>query len=440
MNPDNSLVAIVGRPNVGKSTLFNRLAGLRLSIVSDISGTTRDRINTQIELGNRSINLVDTGGLDDFPETELWVKTRNQIHIAIESADVIIMVVDITTGITPQDKDVAQELRMSGKSVILAVNKVDNNVRESEVAEFYTLGLGDPVSISAYHNRGLDELLATVFRFLPEKQDKSDVDADFRLAIVGRTNVGKSMLMNAMTGEERAIVSEVQGTTRDTLDSLVEIGSRKILVLDTAGIRRKGKIEKGIEHYSTLRSMRAIDSADIVLLVMDATEISTSQDTHIASYILDAHKGIVLAINKWDRASELELSEKEITDEVYRRFKFISHAPICLISALRQSGISNLIETSYQVFERWSQSLPRYDLRRTVLNAISEHPPSTGRKQLKIFGVTQDGVKPPSFTFYVNNSSMVHFSYKRYLENVIREEYGFGGAPLRMRFKSKVGK
>ena len=186
--------------------------------------------------------------------------------------------------------------------------------------------------------------------------------------------------------------------------------------------------------------MRAIDSADIVLLVMDATEISTSQDTHIASYILDAHKGIVLAINKWDRASELELSEKEITDEVYRRFKFISHAPICLISALRQSGISNLIETSYQVFERWSQSLPRYDLRRTVLNAISEHPPSTGRKQLKIFGVTQDGVKPPSFTFYVNNSSMVHFSYKRYLENVIREEYGFGGAPLRMRFKSKVGK
>ena len=440
MNPDNSLVAIVGRPNVGKSTLFNRLAGLRLSIVSDISGTTRDRINTQIELGNRSINLVDTGGLDDFPETELWVKTRNQIHIAIESADVIIMVVDITTGITPQDKDVAQELRMSGKSVILAVNKVDNNVRESEVAEFYTLGLGDPVSISAYHNRGLDELLATVFRFLPEKQDKSDVDADFRLAIVGRTNVGKSMLMNAMTGEERAIVSEVQGTTRDTLDSLVEIGSRKILVLDTAGIRRKGKIEKGIEQYSTLRSMRAIDSADIVLLVMDATEISTSQDTHIASYILDAHKGIVLAINKWDRASELELSEKEITDEVYRRFKFISHAPICLISALRQSGISNLIETSYQVFERWSQSLPRYDLRRTVLNAISEHPPSTGRKQLKIFGVTQDGVKPPSFTFYVNNSSMVHFSYKRYLENVIREEYGFEGAPLRMRFKSKVGK
>ena len=440
MNPDNSLVAIVGRPNVGKSTLFNRLAGLRLSIVSDISGTTRDRINTQIELGNRSINLVDTGGLDDFPETELWVKTRNQIHIAIESADVIIMVVDITTGITPQDKDVAQELRMSGKSVILAVNKVDNDVRESEVAEFYTLGLGDPVSISAYHNRGLDELLATVFRFLPEKQDKSDVDADFRLAIVGRTNVGKSMLMNAMTGEERAIVSEVQGTTRDTLDSLVEIGSRKILVLDTAGIRRKGKIEKGIEHYSTLRSMRAIDSADIVLLVMDATEISTSQDTHIASYILDAHKGIVLAINKWDRASELELSEKEITDEVYRRFKFISHAPICLISALRQSGISNLIETSYQVFERWSQSLPRYDLRRTVLNAISEHPPSTGRKQLKIFGVTQDGVKPPSFTFYVNNSSMVHFSYKRYLENVIREEYGFEGAPLRMRFKSKVGK
>ncbi len=184
MNPDNSLVAIVGRPNVGKSTLFNRLAGLRLSIVSDISGTTRDRINTQIELGNRSVNLVDTGGLDDFPETELWVKTRNQIHIAIESADVIIMVVDITTGITPQDKDVAQELRMSGKSVILAVNKVDNDVRESEVAEFYTLGLGDPVSISAYHNRGLDELLATVFRFLPEKQDKSDVDADFRLAIV----------------------------------------------------------------------------------------------------------------------------------------------------------------------------------------------------------------------------------------------------------------
>lgn len=440
MIQDNSLVAIVGRPNVGKSTLFNRLAGLRLSIVSDIPGTTRDRINAQIELGDRSINLVDTGGLDDFPETELWVKTRNQIHMAIESADVIIMVVDITTGVTAPDKDVAQELRMSGKNVILTVNKVDNEVRESEVSEFYTLGLGDPVSISAYHNRGLDELLSTVFRFLPEKRGKPDENADLRLAIVGRTNVGKSMLMNAITGEERAIVSEVQGTTRDTLDSLVEIGSRKILILDTAGIRRRGKIEKGIEQFSTLRSMRAIDSADIVLLVMDATEVSTSQDTHIASYILDAHKGIVLAVNKWDRASELELSEQEITNEVYSRFKFISHAPICLISALRQSGISNLIDTSYQVFERWSRSLPRYDLRRTVLNAISEHPPSTGRRQLKIFGVTQDGVKPPSFTFYVNNSSMVHFSYKRYLENVIREEYGFGGSPFRMRFKSKVGK
>ena len=372
MNPDNSLVAIVGRPNVGKSTLFNRLAGLRLSIVSDISGTTRDRINTQIELGNRSVNLVDTGGLDDFPETELWVKTRNQIHIAIESADVIIMVVDITTGITPQDKDVAQELRMSGKSVILAVNKVDNDVRESEVVEFYTLGLGDPVSISAYHNRGLDELLATVFRFLPEKQDKSDVDADFRLAIVGRTNVGKSMLMNAMTGEERAIVSEVQGTTRDTLDSLVEIGSRKILVLDTAGIRKKSKIKENVEFYSVMRSIKSIERSDVCILMIDATKGFNGQDQNIFWLAHRNGKGIIILINKWDLIEKKEIFSKILEEKVKEKISPFTDVPIFFVSVKNKQRLIKSLELATKVHKSRLTRIPSRKLNDVILPIIEK--------------------------------------------------------------------
>ena len=431
------IVAIVGQPNVGKSTLFNRLTETRPSIVSDIAGTTRDRVIADVEWGERLLTLIDTGGLDEFPETELWSSVRDQIQVAIEGADVVVMLADVTAGVTTPDEDVAQVLRLSGRQVVLAVNKADNELREADAAEFYRLGLGEPTPISAYHNRGVDEVMSRVLDLLPDGEPAPDPEADFRLAIVGRTNVGKSMLLNSILGEERAIVSDVPGTTRDALDTLVTVGGRTVHLIDTAGLRRRGRIERGIEQFSAIRTIRAIDRAEVAVLVMDASELATTQDSHIAGYVLEAYRGIVLAINKWDLASGLEMTKEEAERKVRERFKFVSHVPICFTSALEATGIGDLLEQAAEVHRRWSMGLPRYDLRRTVLNAVAAHPPATGRRRLKFYGVTQDNSQPPSFTFYVNNSDVVHFSYRRYLENALRSAYGFEGTPLRMRFKSR---
>ena len=431
------IVSIVGRPNVGKSTLFNRLTEERPAIVSDIPGTTRDRVIADVAWSEQLITLVDTGGLDEFPDTELWTNIRGQINHAIEGSDVVIMLADVATGLTPPDEDVAQVLRLSRKQVVVAINKADNEMREAGVGEFYKLGLGDPIPISAYHNRGIDDLMEQVVKHLPKTDAIPDPETDFKMAIVGRANVGKSMLLNSILGENRAIVSNIPGTTRDALDSLVTVDERTILLIDTAGIRRRGKIERGIEQFSTLRSIRAIDRAEIAVLVMDATELATTQDTHIAGYVLEAYRGIVLAINKWDRSQDLDLNKDDAVSRVREQFKFASHVPICFISALEGTGISELLDTASRTHQHWGMTLPRYDLRRTILNAIADHPPPTGRRRLKIYGVTQDQAQPPSFTFHVNNSDMVHFSYRRYLENTIRNTYGFEGTPLRMRFKSR---
>ena len=432
------LVAIVGRPNVGKSTLFNRLAGRPTAIVSEVSGTTRDRVTTETVWGDYPFILVDTGGLDLSPETELLQKIIGQINIAIAEADVIIAVVDAHAGITAADSDVADVLRRTDKPLVLAANKADNELREAEALDFYGLGLGDPVAISAYHNRGIDDLMAQVIAHFPAEPTSAEPDADLRLAIVGRTNVGKSMLLNAITGQERAIVSEAPGTTRDALDTLIMYDQRSVLLVDTAGIRRRGRIEPGIERYSTLRAIRAIDRADVAVLVLDASELATSQDAHIASYILDAYKGIVLAVNKWDLAPDLGLNKDEATRKVRQRFKFAPYAPARFVSALRGSGIGALMDTTHAVHGHWTKGVPRYGLRRTVLNAVAAHPPATsGRRALKIYGVAQDQTRPPSFTFYVNRSDMVHFSYQRYLENTLRKVYGFEGSPLKMRFKGR---
>ncbi len=431
------IVAIVGQPNVGKSTLFNRLADTRPSIVSDIAGTTRDRVIAEVEWGERVLTLVDTGGLDEFPETELWSSVRDQIQVAIEGADVVVMLADVTTGITAPDEDVARVLRLSGRQVVLAVNKADNDLREADAAEFYGLGLGEPMPVSAYHNRGVDDLMARVLDLLPAGDAMPDPDADFRLAIVGRTNVGKSMLLNAVLGEERAIVSDVPGTTRDALDTLVTVDGRTVHLIDTAGLRRRGRIERGIEQFSAIRTIRAIDRAEVAVLVMDAAELATTHDAHIAGYVLEAYRGILLAINKWDLATGLGMTREEATLKVRQRFKFASHMPVCFTSALEGTGMDGLLDQAAAVHRQWSMGLPRYDLRRTILNAVAAHPPATGRRRLKLYGVTQDRSQPPSFTFYVNNSDMVHFSYRRYLENALRSAYGFEGAPLRMRFKSR---
>ena len=432
------LVAIVGRPNVGKSTLFNRLVGWRLAIVSEVAGTTRDRVIAEAEWGDHTFLLVDTGGLDPSVQTDLWQKIRWQIDVAIDEADVIVMLVDASTGIIGADLEVADVLRTSGKTVVLAANKSDNERREIAAVEFHELGLGDPIPVSAFHNVGVDDLMVQVIERFPPPYELLEPEADVRLAIVGRTNVGKSMLLNGIVGHERAIVSETPGTTRDALDTPVTYGDTSYLLIDTAGIRRSGKIQPGVERYSVLRAIRAIDRADVAVLVMDVSEMATSQDTHIAGYILDAYKGIVLALNKWDLKGELGLQEDEVLQSTRARFKFVPHAPICFTSGLERSGIETLLQTVQAVQGQWNKGVPRYDLRRTVFNAVAQNPPSaSGRRSLKIYSVAQDATGPPSFTFYVNRSDMVHFSYRRYLENTLREAYGFKGSPLKMRFKGR---
>ena len=436
----NPTVAIVGRPNVGKSTLFNRITGQRRSIVSGESGTTRDRVLSETEWGGKPFLLVDTGGLDLFAETDLWNQVRGQIKYAIDESDVIIFLVDISDGITSADRDVVDLLRITGKPTLLVASKADNDERISRVSDLYELGLGNPIPISAYHNIGLENLMEQTLKHFPDESGFAEPEVDLRLAIVGRTNVGKSMLMNTITGENRAIVSEISGTTRDALDTVIKYEQREIQIIDTAGIRRRGNIQQGIEKYSVLRSVKAISRCDVAVLVLDASEVATGQDTHVANYILDAYKGMIIAINKWDLSKPMGLGKKEIETQVRDKFKFASYTPICFISALYGAGINELLNTTLRVQTEWSKGIPRPDLRRTILSAVAEHPPaSQGRKELKIYSALQDGTMPPSFTFFVNHSDMIHFSYRRYLENRLRDEYTFEGSPLRFRFRGWKG-
>ena len=430
------VVAIIGRPNVGKSTLFNRITGRRNAIVSDTPGTTRDRVILESQWSNYPFILVDTGGMDLFPDDEVWTQVEIQIQYAIQECDIIVFLVDVSDGITETDREVSDVLRKSGKPIILAGNKVDNEERTTFLSELYELGMGDPVGISAYHNIGIDDLMATIIKKFPDDQAAPEVDSDLRLAIVGRTNVGKSMLINAITGENRAIVSSISGTTRDSLDSSIIYKNQKVQLIDTAGIRRRGKIDRGIEKYSVLRSMKAIDRCETAALIIDASESSTGQDTHIASYILNAGKAIVIVVNKWDLTKEIGLSKNEMELEIRKKYKFAPYAPICFTSALKGEGINPLLDTAMAAKKEWIKEVPRAEIRKTILTAVSEHiPPTNGRKELKIYSALQDGIMPPSFTFFVNHSDMVHFSYKRYLENKIRDSYEFTGSPIKMRFQ-----
>jgi GTP-binding protein len=418
--------------------MFNRLVGRSAAIVSRMAGTTRDRNTSETEWGEHLFILVDTGGLEIFPEDDMWRQVRAQIETAIEDADVIIMMVDVRDGVTPDDIDVAQLLRPVDQPIILAANKADTETVGTTVSEFYELGLGDPLPISAYHNIGLDDMMAEVIKHFPDGSEFPEPEADLRVAIVGRPNVGKSQLLNIITGENRSIVSDVPGTTRDTIDTLIEVDDTSILLIDTAGIRRRGKIGTGVEKYSVIRSVRAIDRADIAILLMDASEPATSQDSHIASYILDSYKGVVLAINKWDLAKDLNVNREDLMAIVEDKFRFASYAPLRFISALTGQGVNQLLDTALSVHRQWTKSLPRYDLRRTVMNAVAEHPPVAQKgRSLRIYNVSQDEAGPPTFTFYVNHSDTLHFSYQRYLENRLREVYDFRGSPLKMRFKSR---
>ncbi|MBI2856562.1 MAG: ribosome biogenesis GTPase Der [Chloroflexi bacterium] len=431
------LVAIVGRPNVGKSTLFNRLVGERRAIVSDVPGTTRDRVNATVSWKGRFVVLVDTGGLEMLPTSDLWGKVKAQVEAAMEEADAIIFLTDSTEGVTPGDREIAQALRQRGKPLLLAVNKVDNPRREQEAVEFHQLGMGEPVYISAYHNLGVSDLMEEVNGLLPTA-DEEEAEADMaRLAIVGRTNVGKSHLLNAILGHERCIVSEVPGTTRDAIDVTMSFGGRPVTLIDTAGVRRRGRIEGGIEKYSVLRTIRAVERSNVCLLVVDASEAITAQDTHIAGEILESYKGVVVVVNKWDLVED-RMDREEMLQEVYHRLKFIPYAPVCFTSALLGRGVQQVMEKAIAVYQEGSKVVPQQTLSRTLISALAAHPPS-GRKgrPLKIYGVTQKGSRPPTFVFPVNSPDLVHFSYRRYLENRLRSAFGFEGNPLHLVFSGR---
>lgn len=433
------IVAIVGRQNVGKSTLLNRLAGRRIAIVGDLPGTTRDRVVANISWQGDELTLVDTGGLEIDPDSAVGQGVREQIKIAATEADVIILLADVRDGVTPSDQEVAGMVRRTGKPVILVANKADNDRLGTHAVDFYELGLGDPMAVSSLHGRGTAELLDRISTLLPVSPPPEAEPEMMKVAIVGRPNVGKSMLLNALLGSERAIVDDAPGTTRDAIDTLLDFDGENVLLIDTAGMRRRGRQGRGIERYSVMRALRAIDRADVALLVLDATELPAAQDMHIAGYILQAARGIVLVVNKWDLISTGNQAEWD--RYIREQFRFVPYAPILYTSALTERGVVEVMPTAREVYQERQKRLPTAQVNSVVRQAVAGHsPPRKGHRQLKILHATQADVEPPTFVFFVNDARLVHFSYRRYLENRLRQSFGFVGTPLNLVFKSRSEK
>jgi GTP-binding protein len=458
MGKSKLIVALVGRPNTGKSTLFNRLVGEPRAIVSEIPGTTRDRLYGDCVWNGVWFSVVDTGGMEILaerrrlagePEDFLLAASphylreiRAQAELAIAEADVVIMVADLRDGATAADVEVAEVLRRSQKPVFIAANKADN-LRMDELAwDFYSLGLSEVFPISALNGKGVADLLDRVVETFPAwAMEEEEEDESIKIAIVGRPNVGKSSLLNKLLRQERAIVSPVPGTTRDALDTHLVWEGVPITLIDTAGIRRRGKVESGLERYSTLRAMRAIGRCDVALLLIDATEGVTDQDAHIAGYVLDEHKSVVVVVNKWDAIEKDTYAMVEWTKKVRTDLKFLSYVPILFISALTGQRVQKVIPTALAAQEARLIRIPTSDLNRIVQEAVTKHaPPSKSGRRLKFLYATQSSVDPPTFVFFVNDARLAHFSYQRYLENQLRERYGFPGTPLRLVFRSRRGR
>ena len=455
------IVAIIGRPNVGKSSLFNRIIGRRQAIVSEVAGTTRDRLMADAWWDDYHFILLDTGGLEPNPEGVIRQLVQEQAEMAVADADVIIFVTDVVDGMTPSDIAAADMLRFSEKPVVLAVNKVDNDLREFGAPEFYSLGMGDPEPISAFHNYGIHGLMERVtshlqpdpsasddgFTDLTELQELDEATPAFQrgalnLAIVGRTNVGKSSLLNAILGQERSIVSEVPGTTRDALDTQLTYNGRDIVVIDTAGIRRPGQVSKGIEKYSVIRAVGAVNRSDITLLVTDASELATGQDAHIAGLAWDICRGLIVVINKWDLfADEGTGARYQAAATVRERLHFMPYVPICFTSALKGEGIKALMDTAQDLWTERVRLVRSRDLQFMLADALAGHQPPVVRKhrgqRVQINRLQQVGINPPTFLFTVNNPELVHFTYQRYLENKIRDTFGFDRTHLKLVFKRK---
>lgn len=434
------IVALVGRPNVGKSALFNRLVGERLAIVQDQPGTTRDRLYAQAEWTGHEFTLVDTGGLLAAPTDDIARQVQAQAELAIRESDVVVLVVDVLAGITADDWNVAQVLRRSAKPVVLAVNKADNAERRLAASEFYALGIEPLFDVSALHGTGTGDLLDAIVDSFPPVEEEEDAER-IGVAIVGHPNVGKSSLLNAILGEERAIVSAIAGTTRDAIDTQVVWKGQEVTLIDTAGIRRPGAVAPGIEKYSVLRALRAVSRSDVAILVLDASKGITAQDTHIAGYVLEENKSIVVVINKWDLVEKEPGVEATYRDTVRQNLKFLPYVPIVFTSALRRRGIPEVMDTVLRVRQSRFQRLSTGELNNLVRDAVARHsPPSKWGKRMRIYYATQPQVDPPTFVFFVNDVRLVHFSYERYLENRIRERYPFEGTPICLRFRGHAPK
>ena len=456
------VVAIVGRPNVGKSTLFNRLVGERVAIVEDVPGTTRDRVYGIGEWNGRRFTVVDTGGLELEPGTHIEERVQDQARVAIQEADLVLFVVDAGAGIAPLDHEVADRLRRAAKPTILVVNKADNARRELEAAEFYALGFEPTITVSAQHGRGSGDLADLIVSMLPPAtpdeavpeasvyDDRDLAEGDLtelaetemgppRVAIVGRPNTGKSTFINRVLGRERMIVSDQPGTTRDPVDSAVSVEGEPMILVDTAGIRRRGSVDRGIERYSVLRAMKAIERADVAVVMTDAVEGYTAQDAHVVGHVLEAGKGIVLVINKWDAMEKDGHTADEWLQRLRRDAPYLAWADIVFASAQTGQRVDRILHEARRVAEERYRRVATAELNRVITDAVRAHPPAHVRNRLpKVLYATQVAVGPPTFVIFVNEPELIHFSYRRYLENRIRDEYGFLGTPIKLIFRQRV--
>ena len=451
------IVALVGRPNVGKSTLFNRLTGERLAVTHEIPGTTRDRLHGESFWNGVNFQVIDTGGIevyqpagarDESPLAEgsadFVTEIIEQALIAVEDADVIVLVTDAQFGVTAADEAIAEILRRSDKPVLVGANKIDEKRQEQEAYDFYSLGLEAVVPISAIHGLGVGDLLDEVVLKLgaPLSDLEAEEDDDhLKIAIVGRPNAGKSTLLNKLLGEDRAIVSDVAGTTRDAIDTDITYFGERVTLIDTAGIRRRGRIEAGVERYSVIRAMKAIGRADVALLVIDANVGVTEQDEHIAGYIIDEYKSLVIVVNKWDAVEKDAFTMNAFSETIRDRLHFVRYAPVIFISALDGKRVHQVLETAQRVWEARFFRMPTSDVNRLMREAVERHPPhGKGTKRLKFLYASQVRTDPPLFLFHVNDPAQVHFTYKRYLENQFRDAYNFEGTPIRMSFRARDGR
>ncbi|WP_026676938.1 ribosome biogenesis GTPase Der [Fictibacillus gelatini] len=431
------VMAIVGRPNVGKSTIFNRIVGDRVSIVEDMPGVTRDRIYSSAEWLNHEFNVIDTGGIE-IGDEPLLVQMRQQAEISIDEADVIVFIVDGREGITAADEEVAKLLFRSNKPVVLGVNKIDNPERQELIYEFYSLGIGEPIAISGAHGLGLGDLLDAVVRHFPDRKTDEEDDDTIRFSLIGRPNVGKSSLVNSILGKERVIVSNIAGTTRDAIDTEFIKDGQKFVIIDTAGMRKKGKVYESTEKYSVLRALRAIERSDVVCVVLNAEEGIIEQDKKVAGYAHEAGKGVIIIVNKWDAIEKDDKTMKEFEQKVRDHFLYLNYAPIIFVSAKTKQRLHTLYPLIAQVAENHSLRIQTNVLNDVVMDAVAMNPtPTDNGKRLKINYVTQVAIKPPTIALFVNDPELLHFSYRRFLENKIRETFGFIGTPIRIVARKK---